>query len=335
VRTTSTSSGGTPHGLVSPRALLSLVVVLAGGCTSDIEGGGAAGVADAAPPDGPAGEDCERCGDLCCSTCEGWVAEPLVVQTTRRVIPIYLRASDTAVDAGQKHVLALERALRGIQVWFGEHMGVAHDHATFALAPTIVISSDYSGAEWLDFGINGFLDPAGVRSDGCGMYFTALHELNEEGKLAAIGAAAIGDSVDLYFVLGGGGTLGSCGGPGIATTELETLIGAPVGTPGADPPNADLVTQCPTGQPDSCSTECAPVGVIAHEMGHGFGLPHSDERGDTACADATTHARVVALRRGGDPVPRGAGRPRRVGLLRASTRMTRPISPRSESTRGP
>src|SRR5690606_33420231 len=113
----------------------------------------------------------------------------------------------------------------------------------------------------------------------------ARYELNDLGKLEARGLAPVGASSNLYFVLGGGGTLGSCGGGGLATTELETLVGVAAGTPGENPIGANLVERCPSGRADSCSTDCSAAGVIAHEIGHGFGLPHTDDRpAEDGCA---------------------------------------------------
>lgn len=229
--------------------------------------------------------DCDQdCGQSCCESCEGFVAEAAQVPSERRVRVIYLAASDTSAKRRTIHALALDHALRGVQAWYGEHMGAAYQHQTFALDDTIVIGSDYPQDEWQDFGINGFLNLDSTRSDGCGMYHTVHAELNAGGKLEALGMAPIGTGDDLYFVLGGGGTNGSCGGGGLATTELETLIGAPEGTPGADSTGSDLIGRCPTGRADSCSSNCSGPGVIAHEIGHGFGLPHTIDRPEGHCS---------------------------------------------------
>ena len=203
----------------------------------------------------------------------------------RRVIPIYLAASDTSSDDAQEHAAALDRAMRGIQSWYSDAMGSNFEFHTFAVTPTIVVTSSYTRDEWQDFGSNGFLREDGTRSDGCGIYYTALEELNAGGLLDSVGCPRIGESPDLYFAVGGGGTVGSCGAGGLATTELETLIGAPAGTPGADPVGSNLANDCPNGRDDDLATDCSAAGVIAHEMGHGFGLPHTDDRTDGCASD--------------------------------------------------
>ncbi|HLU66019.1 MAG TPA: M12 family metallo-peptidase [Kofleriaceae bacterium] len=217
--------------------------------------------------------------------CDGEVTETIPALPERRVIAIYLRAVDTQPDLALAHAEAVDRALRGMQAWYGEAMGDGYQQMTFRFDDTTVIESDYTAAEWQDFGENGFLYPDDTRSDGCGIYHAARYELNDLGKLEARGLAPVGASSNLYFVLGGGGTLGSCGGGGLATTELETLVGVAAGTPGENPIGANLVERCPSGRADSCSTDCSAAGVIAHEIGHGFGLPHTDDRpAEDGCA---------------------------------------------------
>ena len=73
----------------------------------------------------------------------------------------------------------------------------------------------------------------------------------------------------VYYAINGGGTNGSCGAGGyLAASELNLLI---------------LAEQnCPTGRKVNGATDCGPVGAIAHEIGHGFGLPHTPDRPNCA-----------------------------------------------------
>ena len=65
-------------------------------------------------------------------------------------------------------------------------------------------------------------------------------------------------------VIGGAGTNGSCGGSGLAASEEKIVT--------------ETIAKCPTGHYGNGGTDCSLVGVIAHEQGHAFGLPHAADR---------------------------------------------------------
>ena len=102
------------------------------------------------------------------------------------------------------------------------------------------------------------------------MYYGAEYELANRGLLAAAGLPALGSSDVIYYAINGGGTNGSCGaGSYLSASEANLLT--------------NVSRTCPTGRYSGGSAtgetaDCAPVGVYAHELGHGFGLPHCGDR---------------------------------------------------------
>jgi hypothetical protein len=135
-----------------------------------------------------------------------------------------------------------------------------------------VLRGNYTRAEWDRFGTGGFEYPDGTKTEdggGCSMFYGALHELTSNGLLERAGLPQPGTSGLVYYAILGGGTNGSCGAGGfLAASELELL---------------ELAEQnCPTGRLVNGATDCVPVGAIAHEIGHGFGLPHTSERPNCA-----------------------------------------------------
>jgi len=186
---------------------------------------------------------------------------------TARVIPIYIAATDNSQATIDGRRMIFDNILDGIQEWYGEVMGEPYDHATFYYDPVRVLTGHYTVAEWQDFGRNGFRYPDGTRTEaggGCSMYYGAIYELQDRGLLAENGLPALGDGV-FYYVVNGGGDNGSCGaGHYLGASEAKVLD--------------DAGAQCPTGRKEGSATDCHGPGVIAHEGGHGFGLPHASDR---------------------------------------------------------
>ena len=190
------------------------------------------------------------------------------VPPASRVIPIYITATDNTQDQLDRRTTTFENILGGIQDWYGETMGARYDRATFYFEPVRVLAGHYTSAQWLDFGRNGFLYPDGHRTsaDGaCAMWYGALYELQDLGLLADAGLPALGTDGVFYYVVNGGGDNGSCGAGGyLAASEAQLLD--------------DAAQQCPTGRFDADAIDCRAPGAIAHEAGHGFGLPHAADR---------------------------------------------------------
>jgi hypothetical protein len=197
---------------------------------------------------------------------------------------VYLVATDTPGEAALERRDTMDRALAALQGWYREAVG----GPTFRFEPTRIFPSRWSRDEWDDFGRNGFLLDDRSRTDGCGIWHAAADELGGP-RLADAGLPALWTSGVYYLVFGGGGTGGGCGAAGMAAVE-EML--------------ADRIrARCPNGRNDACARSCSEtevltdedpwctesthqqsgygctgVGALAHEIGHGFGLPHCAER---------------------------------------------------------
>jgi hypothetical protein len=203
---------------------------------------------------------------------------------TGSVRPIYLVASDTPAADMAAHADAFARAMVGIQQWYAEAMGAAYFRQTFRVERIQVLKSHYTRAQWDDFGVHGFLYPDGSRTPDGGstaMWYAAQFELDARGLLADAGLPALFSMNTAYVVVGGGGHNGS-GGVGRLAAVEEAIL--------------DLQrVRCPDGRNDACALgcpdagldcdkspddtfNCASVGAMAHEMGHGFGLPHGTGR---------------------------------------------------------
>ncbi len=184
-----------------------------------------------------------------------------------RIIPLYIAATDNAPEVVEARRAVFEDLLAGIQVWYSEVMGAPYGYATFYYEPVRVLEGHYTEAEWQDFARNGFLYPDGTRTaagGGCSMWYGALFELEDLGLLEDNDLPAIGTG-SFYYVVNGGGDNGSCGAGGVlAASEAKVLD--------------EGMSLCPNGRMDDDATDCWPAGVIAHEGGHGFGLPHASDR---------------------------------------------------------
>jgi hypothetical protein len=192
------------------------------------------------------------------------------------VIPIYIIATDEPAADTAAHVATYEAMLVGIESWYADRMDGEYEHATFWHEPVHALPGHYTRAEWDDFSVNGFLYPDGHRTEaggGCSMYYGTLHEMVEGGLLAAAGLPPPGSPGVLYYAIPGGGTNGSCGAGGyLGASELEILTSA--------------AATCSAGRLVPPATDCQLVGAVAHELGHGFGLPHGSDR--PACTDGPT-----------------------------------------------
>jgi hypothetical protein len=192
-------------------------------------------------------------------------ATPIMMPVaTNRVVPIYLVAPDTPAADAEAHAAALESAMSAAQAWYAEQMDPSYPARSFRYDPVQVLPSNYTRAEWTAFGTSGFAFPNGTHSDengGCGMWEAAQFELRDNGLLEQAGLPPLGSPGVLYYALGGGGTNGSCGAAGyLAAGELNLI---------------ELTARyCPSSRFDACATDCRWTGAIAHELGHGFGLPH-------------------------------------------------------------
>jgi hypothetical protein len=199
--------------------------------------------------------------------------EPDATPPAKRVVPIYITASDESQADIDVHVGTYNKIVAGIRTWYRDNLG--EPTVIFYAESVRVMTGHYTKAEWDDFGAHGFKYPDGHRTEeggGCAMYYGAEFELKDNGLLDAAGLPPLGTGGIVYYAINGGGLNGSCGAGGyLGASELQLL---------------KLAQQnCPNGRNDG-SNECSSVGAVAHEMGHGFGLPHGSDR--PACTDGPT-----------------------------------------------
>ena len=192
----------------------------------------------------------------------------------KRVIPIYITASDESDADIATHVDTYNHIVAGIRTWYSDTIG--EPKVIFYAESVRVLRGHYTKAQWDDFGAHGFQYPDGHRTEdggGCAMYYGAEFELKDNGLLADAGLPPLGTGGIVYYAINGGGLNGSCGAGGyLGASELQLL---------------KLAQQnCPTGRNVGGQNECSSVGAVAHEMGHGFGLPHGSDR--PACTDGPT-----------------------------------------------
>jgi hypothetical protein len=185
----------------------------------------------------------------------------------QRVVPLFITATDEDRADTARYVATYDSIIAGVRTWYTEQLESLGD-VRFYHEPVRVLRGNYTRAEWDRFGTGGFEYPDGSKSEaggGCSMYYGALHELTTNGLLERAGLPQPGTSGIVYYAILGGGTNGSCGSGGfLAASELQLLL---------------LAEQsCPEGRLVDGAVDCAPVGAIAHELGHGFGLPHTSER---------------------------------------------------------
>ncbi len=193
----------------------------------------------------------------------------------KRVVPIYVTASDESEADVATHVATYDAIVAGIRTWYTDHL-TGTPRVAFYAEPVRAMRGHHTRAQWDDFGAHGFLYPDGHRTadgGGCAMYYGAEWELRDGGLLAAAGLPPLGTGGIVYYAINGGGLNGSCGAGGyLGASELQLLTLAKL--------------NCPTGRLVNGASDCAPVGAVAHEMGHGFGLPHGADR--PACTDGPT-----------------------------------------------
>lgn len=204
---------------------------------------------------------CEAKGDCCDDI--GSAREMCPVAGPGIVVPVYLTATDTPADEVESVRATYEEMFAWVQTWYMLEMGADHGYKTFQVEPVRVFPSPYTRAEWDTFSRHGY--PGQTETDGtCSMYSAAYHTLPD--LLAAEKLPPIGSPGVLYYSIGGAGDNGSCGGGGLAASEEMVVT------------NARML--CPSGHYDPDGTDCSSVGVIAHEQGHAFGLPHASDRPD-------------------------------------------------------
>jgi hypothetical protein len=207
-------------------------------------GGGAVAVC------GCIGDDC--CADGACNAGGGGGV----------VIPVYLSATDTSAGDVDRDRATFDQMFSWVQSWYLLEMA-DHGCETFRVEPVRVFPSPHTRAQWDTYSTTCYPGQSGCDGNGtCSMWYAANTLLPPQ--LAGAGLPAIGSQGVLYYVINGGGTNGSCGGGGLAASERKIIS----------------LTQmnCPTGHYADGATDCSMVGVIAHEQGHAFGLPHAMDR---------------------------------------------------------
>jgi hypothetical protein len=179
-----------------------------------------------------------------------------------RVIPIYLKATDAPAGQVDSVSATYQQMFDWVQRWYMLEMA-DQGYKTFRLEPVRVLPSPHTRAQWDTYSTTCY--PGQTNCDGtggCSMWYAASTLLPQ--LLPAAGLPPIGSAGVLYYVVNGGGTNGSCGGGGLAASEEEVVTA--------------IQMSCPTGHYASGGTDCSMIGVIAHEQGHAFGLPHAMDR---------------------------------------------------------
>ncbi len=195
------------------------------------------------------------------------------VPTGPRVIPVLITATDSTPSEVDVYKTTFDTLVLAARNWYSENMGPAYGSETYHYESVRVLAGHYTKKEWEDFGSNGFLYPDGRRTaagGGCSMYSGAEYELRDLGLLSAAALPALGDENVVYFAVTGGGSNGSCGAGGYLSASEANLL-------------TNTRNRCPTGRAAGGSAtggaaDCSSVGVYAHELGHGFGLPHCSDR---------------------------------------------------------
>jgi hypothetical protein len=202
-------------------------------------------------------------------------AAPDAAPPAKRVVPLYIAASDESDADIAIHVATYDAIVAGIQGWYTDHV-IGDPAVAFYTERVRVLRGHHTKAEWDDYGKNGFEYPDHHRTEaggGCSMYYGAEWELRDGGLLAGAGLPPLGNGDLVYYAINGGGTNGSCGAGGyLGASELQLLVLAQA--------------KCPSGRKVGGATDCSSVGAVAHELGHGFGLPHGSDR--PACTEGPT-----------------------------------------------
>jgi hypothetical protein len=198
----------------------------------------------------------------------------------KRVVPIFITASDESEADTARYVATYNNIMDGVRTWYTDQLRGMGNYE-FYHDPVLVLRGHYTKAQWDHFGTNGFEYPDGTKTadgGGCSMYYGSLHELTANGLLEGAGLPPPGTAGLVYYAILGGGTNGSCGAGGyLAASELNLLLLA----------EAD----CPAGRKVGDAKGCTAVGAIAHEAGHGFGLPHTPDR--PACTNGSNGGQSI------------------------------------------
>jgi hypothetical protein len=178
------------------------------------------------------------------------------------VIPVYLTATDTPAGDVEKNRATFEQMFAWVQTWYMLEMA-DHGYKTFQVEPVRVFPSPHTRAQWDTYGTTCYPGQDDCDGKGTCSMWAAAYELLPP-LLAGAGLPPIGSEGVLYYVVNGAGTNGSCGGGGLAASEEKIIT--------------ETQKNCPTGHYADGASDCAMVGVIAHEQGHAFGLPHASDR---------------------------------------------------------
>jgi len=232
-----------------------------------------AGAPDAGAPDAGGGPPADTTNDAGPDESDGADGGPSTPEPLpeKRVVPLFITATDEDPADTERYVATYDSIVAGVRTWYTDQL-VSRGNFRFYHEPVRVLRGNYTRAEWDRFGTGGFEYPDGTKTEdggGCSMFYGALHELTTNGLLERAGLPQPGTSGLVYYAILGGGTNGSCGADGfLAASELQLL---------------ELAQRdCPEGRLIDGAVDCLPVGAIAHEIGHGFGLPHTSERPNCA-----------------------------------------------------
>jgi len=183
-----------------------------------------------------------------------------------RVIPVYLAASDQTESEIEEHTGILRIAMAAIRGFYSDSMGEAFSRKTYDCTDVVVLKSHHTKAEWQYAGWNGYTRKDGTTtSSACSMWYGAVDELAAWGLLTEAGMPSLGTEGIAYHVIVGGAENGSCGANHYLSANESRVLDWQAGT-------------CPSGRFDSTATDCRGPGVIAHELGHVFSLPHCSDR---------------------------------------------------------
>jgi hypothetical protein len=192
-------------------------------------------------------------------------AAPPASGLAARVRLLYVAASDETAGEIAVNVARLEQAITGIQGFYSDTMGAEYSFATFRFDPAVVLHSMTTKRDWGTCATDGLACPrdAADPSDRCHLWFAVKAVLREGGLLAGAGLPSLGTGGTHYHAAVAGADGGTCGAPAWLSVSGARLVER-----GA--------RDCPSGRWDALATDCAPVGAIAHELGHGFGLSHCE-----------------------------------------------------------